>query len=367
MNAPGGASARQHLALGAVVLVVLAWSGWMPKERLTWFLEVAPVFIAAAIIATLYPRWRFTPLVLTLIALHAIVLMVGGKYTYAEVPAFNWLRDAAGLARNHYDRVGHFMQGFVPAMVAREILLRRAVLPRGGWLFFVIACIGLAISASYEFIEWWAAVILGGGADAFLGTQGDTWDTQWDMFMALTGAVIAQLVLGAWHDRQLAALAAPRSGVSLREITPANIDLVGDLRVAEHQKYDVASVAKTFWQGAARRDFWLRAIYAGEVPVGLVAIVDKSLAGEARGEVYLARLLVDRRYQGLGFGRAAITLVLDHARSRPGCRRVRLSHVPANEAVGRLYQEYGFRHTGTVDEDGELEMVLELAPQAGNS
>ena len=166
-------------------------------------LEVAPAIVAAALIAACFPRWRFTPLVLTLIAIHAVILMVGGKYTYAEVPAFNWLRDEFGLARNYYDRVGHFAQGFVPALVAREILLRRGVLGPGRWLFFLVSCVCLAISACYEFIEWWVAVATGEAAEAFLGTQGDVWDTQWDMFLALVGALVAQLALARVHDRQV--------------------------------------------------------------------------------------------------------------------------------------------------------------------
>jgi putative membrane protein len=155
---PGQASPRWHAGVLVVVIAILAWSGWMPKDRFTWLLEIAPVPIAGALIAFAYPRWRFTPLVLSLIAIHAAILMVGGKYTYAEVPLFNHLRDEFGLARNYYDRVGHFAQGFVPAMVAREILLRHAVVKSRGWLFFVITCICLAVSAFYELVEWWVAV-----------------------------------------------------------------------------------------------------------------------------------------------------------------------------------------------------------------
>jgi GNAT superfamily N-acetyltransferase len=287
--------------------------------------------------------------------------MVGGKYTYAEVPLFSWLRDEFGLARNYYDRIGHFAQGFVPALVAREILIRNSVVARGHWLFFIVVCTCLAISAFYEFIEWWVALASGASAEAFLGTQGDPWDTQWDMFLAFIGATVAQIVLAPLHDRQLGALAAPAGVVSLREVSKDNIDLVADLRVAEHQKYDVASVGKTFWQASGRDDLWVRAVYAGEIPVGFVAIVDPSLAGRGAEELYLARMLVDRRYQGRGIGRAAIQQVLSHARTRPGCVRVKLAHVPSNESVGRLYEEFGFRHTGTVDEDGELEMILELS------
>ena len=204
-----GANGRVYGALLASFVLLLAWSGWKPKDPFTWFLEVAPAIAGAAILVAVYGRWRFTLLVTALIWLHALVLMIGGHWTYAEVPAFNWLRDEFGLARNYYDRVGHVMQGFVPAMIAREIILRRRVLPAGGWLFFFVSCVCLAISACYEFIEWWVAVASGTAADAFLGTQGDVWDTQWDMFLALVGAIVAQLVLARWHDRQLAAL--PRS------------------------------------------------------------------------------------------------------------------------------------------------------------
>ena len=161
--------------------------------------------IAVVVLASLYGRWRLTPLVLVLVFVHCAILMIGAKYTYAEVPWFNWLRDEFGLARNYYDRVGHFAQGFVPAMIAREVLLRNAVLPRGPWLFFLVTCVCLAISATYEFIEWWVAIASGEAADAFLGTQGDVWDTQWDMFLALVGAILAQVLLARVHDRQLGA------------------------------------------------------------------------------------------------------------------------------------------------------------------
>jgi len=192
-----------------VVLIVLAWSGIAPKDRLTWFLEVAPVLIALPLLLATYPRFPFTPLAYALMAVHAVILMVGGHYTYAEMPLFNWLRDAFDLSRNHYDRFGHIAQGFIPAIVAREILLRRSPLRPGKWLFFLVTSVCLAISACYEMIEWRVAVASGDEAVAFLATQGDVWDTQWDMFLALLGALSSQLLLSRWHDRQLASLEHP--------------------------------------------------------------------------------------------------------------------------------------------------------------
>jgi len=199
------ASPALHVGLLAVTIGVLAWSAFGPSDRATWILETAPIYAAAIAIAVAYPRWRFTPVVLVAIAVHAAILCAGGKYTYAEVPAFNWLRDHFGLARNYYDRIGHLAQGFIPALVAREILIRRGIVRPGAWLFFIVTSICLAISAFYELVEWWAALALGQGADAFLGTQGDVWDTQWDMFCALLGAMLAQVLLSRLHDRQLGA------------------------------------------------------------------------------------------------------------------------------------------------------------------
>ena len=189
-----------------VTALVLAWSGIGPKDRFTWFLEVAPVLIAVPILVLSAKRFPLTPLAYGLLALHGVILMVGGHYTYAEMPMFNWLRDSFDLARNHYDRVGHIAQGFIPAIVAREVLLRRSQLQAGKWLFFLTTCFCLAFSAFYEMIEWWVAIGSGDDAVAFLATQGDVWDTQWDMFLALCGALSSQLLLSRWHDRQLAAL-----------------------------------------------------------------------------------------------------------------------------------------------------------------
>ena len=195
-----------HLVLLSTFLPILVWSGIHPKDHFIWFLEVFPVIVGGVVLMAIYPKVKFTMLVYGLIWLHALVLMVGGHWTYSEMPLFSWLRDEYGLARNHYDRVGHFMQGFVPAMIAREILLRNSVVKGRGWLLFIVTCIGLALSAFYEFIEWWVAIASGSAADDFLATQGDIWDTQWDMFLALCGAMASQTLLGRWHDRQLASL-----------------------------------------------------------------------------------------------------------------------------------------------------------------
>jgi putative membrane protein len=187
----------------------LVLSGIDPvADRLTWTLETLPVMIGILLLVLTWRRFPLTPLLYRLLAIHAVILMIGGYYTYAEVPLFNWLRDSLELSRNHYDRVGHFVQGFVPAILAREVLIRRSPLVEGGWLFFVVTSICLAFSAFYELIEWWTALLNEEAAASFLGTQGDHWDTQWDMFLALTGALLSQLLLKRRHDRQLAALAA---------------------------------------------------------------------------------------------------------------------------------------------------------------
>ena len=194
---------RYEIALLLSLLAILIWSGIEPHDRFTWFLEVAPVLIGVPILIYIWPRFRLTPLVYTLLWIHAVILMVGGKYTYAEVPLGFWLQDTFGFARNHYDRIGHFAQGFIPAMLAREILIRKSPLRGSRWLPFVVVSICLAFSAFYELIEFWTALVAGGGAEAFLGTQGDVWDTQWDMQMALVGAIVALLALSRLHDREL--------------------------------------------------------------------------------------------------------------------------------------------------------------------
>ena len=201
-------SARNLIALVAIWMLALGVSGIAPRERVTWFMEVVPVLIALPLLVATRERFPFTALAYVLIAAHGLILIVGGAYTYAHVPAGFWVQDWLGLERNPYDRLGHFAQGFVPAIVAREILVRTFRIAPGRFLFFITTCICLAISAFYELIEWWSALLLGQGAEEFLGTQGDPWDTQWDMFLALVGACVAQLALARRHDRQIASMRA---------------------------------------------------------------------------------------------------------------------------------------------------------------
>ena len=198
---------RLLAALGFIVVAALVWSGIAPYERATWVLEVLPAAIALPILFFTRKRFPLTTLLYVLIAAHALVLIVGGAWTYARVPFGFWLQELMHLSRNPYDKIGHFMQGLVPAMLAREILLRRAYLASKPMAAFLSGCVAMAISAVYELIEWWTALAAGGGATEFLGTQGDPRDTQSDMFFALIGATVGLLLLARWHDRQMQRLA----------------------------------------------------------------------------------------------------------------------------------------------------------------
>lgn len=193
---------ERSLLLIATLLVMLL-SGWQPYDRITWWLEVAPVLIALPILLGSYRRFRLTPLLYRLLFLHGVILMIGGHYTYARVPLGFWFADWFDLTRNHYDRLGHLAQGFVPALLAREILLRATPLRGAGWLWLLVTSVALAISALYELLEWAVALISAEAAESFLAMQGDVWDTQWDMFLALIGALLAQLLCNRWQDREL--------------------------------------------------------------------------------------------------------------------------------------------------------------------
>jgi len=193
--------------LKLLVLLTLAATGVSlvhPADPLTWVLEAAPVLLGLPLLYLTRRRFPLTPLVYRLLFLHALILLLGAHYTYAEVPLGHWVKEALGLARNHYDRLGHLAQGFIPAIVAREVLIRKSPLRPGPWLFFLTVCVCVTISVGYEFIEWGAALSLDQSADAFLGTQGDPWDTQWDIFLATIGSILSQLLLARLHDRQLA-------------------------------------------------------------------------------------------------------------------------------------------------------------------
>jgi len=188
----------------AIFTGMLAWSGINPKDQFTWILEVAPAIAGFLVLAVTYRSFKLTTLVYSLILVHCIILMIGGHYTYAEVPWFDYIRDITGSSRNNYDKVGHFAQGFVPALIAREIIIRKGVINGAAWQAFFIVSFCLALSAFYELVEWWVALAAGGNAEAFLGTQGYVWDTQSDMAVALLGAILALLTLSRVHDRQLA-------------------------------------------------------------------------------------------------------------------------------------------------------------------
>jgi putative membrane protein len=192
-----------HLALLFVTALVFAWSGWRPYDRLTWWLETTPGILGALLLIATYTRFRFTTLCYTLIALHIMLLCVGGHYTYARVPLFNWLEPIFGWHRNHFDRLGHFAQGFVPALIARELFIRLRVVSSSGWRCAIVILICMGISALYELLEWVTALTAGSASTAFLGTQGDVWDTQEDMFMALIGAICALVFMSRWQNKQM--------------------------------------------------------------------------------------------------------------------------------------------------------------------
>ena len=188
----------------AIYFLVLIWSAMNPKDQFTWFLEVAPALIGFVILAFSYKKFPLTPLLYTLILIHMVILLVGGHYTYAEVPLFDYIKEALDQTRNNYDKVGHLAQGFIPAILARELLIRKEIVSGSKiWLNYIILSIILAFSAFYELIEWWVALGTGEDAEAFLGTQGYVWDTQSDMMYALIGGILALILLSRWHDRQL--------------------------------------------------------------------------------------------------------------------------------------------------------------------
>jgi putative membrane protein len=194
---------RFHIVLLVSLAGVLVWSAIKPHDYFTWFLEVLPALLAVGIFAFLYYRFRFTNLVYTIVWLHCIVLMVGAKYTYAEVPLFDYFKEVFGWTRNNYDKVGHLMQGFSPALIAREVFIRQNIVNGNGWTYFMAVAVPLAFSGFYEFVEWWVAVATGDSAEAFLGTQGYQWDTQTDMFMCLVGSILSLIIFSRLQEKQI--------------------------------------------------------------------------------------------------------------------------------------------------------------------
>ncbi len=194
---------KTKTVLLVIFFAFLAWSGISPHDYFTWFLEVIPAILALLILSATYTRFPFSNFIYLLICVHALVLMVGGHYTYAEVPFGYWMKEVFNFSRNHYDRIGHFAQGFVPALVVREVVIRRKIIRGEGWQYFFITAAVLGFSALYELFEWGTALATGEAANAFLGTQGDVWDTQWDMFMCLIGALTALIIMSKVQDNYL--------------------------------------------------------------------------------------------------------------------------------------------------------------------
>lgn len=192
-----------HLLLLLTLIGVFIWSAINPKDLFTWFLEILPALIGSLVLIYLYPKYKFSNFLYLLIWIHSIILIVGGHYAYAEMPVFNLIRDTFGLSRNYYDRLGHFAQGFIPAIIVREVLIKNEVLNKKKYLSFIVICICLTISASYELLEFGVARVTGDSAESFLGTQGDIWDTQWDMLMALVGSITSLSLLKSYHDKKL--------------------------------------------------------------------------------------------------------------------------------------------------------------------
>ena len=196
-------SEKQNIIQTILLLCATVWSLINPYDMLTWFMESAPAIAGVTILACTYKKFRFTDLIYWCVLVHCVILLVGAHYTYARVPLFDYIKDVLDLSRNNYDKVGHLAQGFFPALIVRELLLRTSTLQKGKWLFFLTVSVCLAISAFYELVEWWAGAAMGGSADNFLGTQGYVWDTQSDMFLALAGAVLALVLFSSYQDRMI--------------------------------------------------------------------------------------------------------------------------------------------------------------------
>jgi putative membrane protein len=376
------------LALFVVFFIALAVSAIRPHDYFTWFLEVVPALIALPILFFTYRRFPLTNLLYTAILIHAVILMVGGHFTYAQEPLFNWIRDHFHLSRNYYDRIGHFAQGFVPALVAREIFIRQNVVKRGRWMFVVVLSVGLAISAMYELFEWRVAVAEGSKANDFLGTQGDPWDTQEDMATCFVGALCALLFLSKLHDHQIEALVNPMSEkhdpeqqnpekqqpVSspkpLIRIRPAHTD--ADMHVARELfvEYGQSLGFSLCFQSFDQEYASLPGKYAPPRGRLLLAEVDGRPAGcialrpLEEGVCEMKRLYVRPEFRGLGVGRRLAETIIAEAKEI-GYFAIRLDTVEDKmQSAVALYRALGFYEIGpytTNPVPGAKFMQLELA------
>ncbi|TYO98694.1 putative membrane protein YjdF [Geothermobacter ehrlichii] len=348
-----------------IFFAVLFWSGWHPYDRYIWVLEAAPAIFGLLLIALTRRRFPLTPLVYWLILAHAIILMVGSKYTYARVPLFDWLKDVLELGRNHYDKVGHLVQGFVPALIAREILLRLSPLRRGGWLFFLVTTVCLAFSAFYELIEWWVAELSGTAATAFLGTQGYAWDTQSDMLLALIGAILGQLLLARCQDRQLGlepprqpatktdGRTGPDAGVLIRRAGPDDWQAV--VAIYNQAVEEQFCTADTEPASVESRRLWLETHLDRRYPI-LLAEADgrvlgwcslspwrpgrRALAGVAEVSYYL-----DRSARGRGLASRLLTEAMRQARNLEFHTLIAIL-MDVNQPSQRLLEKHGFEPWG---------------------
>lgn len=387
-------SSNYPLALLAIFFLALAISAIHPHDYFTWFLEVVPALVALPVLLFTYRRFRLTSLLYTAILIHALILIVGGHYTYAQEPVFNWIRDHFHLSRNYYDRVGHFAQGFVPALIAREILIRNNVVKRGKWLFVIVLGMCLSISAMYELFEWRVAVAEGSKATDFLGTQGDPWDTQEDMATCFVGALCALLLLSRFHDHQIEALVNPMFSQEpidkpasepkpeepqavlperLIRIRPANTD--ADIQTTRElfAEYGQSLGFSLCFQNFDLEFATLPGKYAPPRGRLLLAEVDGRAAGcialrpLEEGVCEMKRLYVRPDYRGLGLGRKLAEAIIAEAKE-VGYFAMRLDTVEDKmQAAVALYRALGFHEIGPYTANpvpGAKFMQLELAPIA---
>jgi putative membrane protein len=377
---------RYPLTLLVIFFLVLACSAIRPYDYFTWFLEVVPALIALPFLLFTYRKFPLTKLLYTLILIHALILVVGGHYTYAREPLFSWIRDHFHLTRNYYDRVGHFAQGFVPALVTREIFIRKKIVKRdGAWMFVIVLCVCLAISAAYELFEWRVAVATGTAADDFLGTQCDPWDTQEDMATCFIGALCALLFLSRWHDHQIEAVMhraeMPRPEPPAKnQATPTPIIRIRpavndeDIRTARELfvEYGQSLGFSLSFQNFDQEYLSLPGKYAPPKGRLLLAEVDGRAAGCVAlrpletGVCEMKRLYLRPDFRGLGLGRKLAEAIIAEGKAI-GYFAMRLDTVEDKMmAAVALYRALGFHEIGAYTANpmsGAKFMELELAPQ----